>query len=43
MLVNTMMPISVIEKKGFSDFLTVLDTSFQIPCRSTIKETLPFF
>jgi hypothetical protein len=40
MLVSTMVPISILEKKGFQNFLSVFDPSFRIPCRSTVKETL---
>ena len=39
MLVSLMLPISIICRKAFKDFLKVFDPSFIVPTRKTVKTT----
>jgi len=39
MLVSLMLPISIICKKAFKDFMKMVDPSFNVPTRKTVKTT----
>ena len=39
MLIKCMLPISLVERDGFREYIQYVDPSFNIPTRSRIKET----
>ena len=39
MLVRCMLPISLVENKGFKEYILYMDPSFSMPTRSRIKDT----
>jgi hypothetical protein len=39
MLTRCMLPISIVEHRGFKEYLTYLDPSFTMPSRARIKDT----
>ena len=39
MLIRLMLPVSLIEKPAFKEFMNVFDPSFNVPTRQTVKTT----
>ena len=40
MLISLMLPISIVEKQAWTDFMLVFDPSFTVPARNTIKKSI---
>ena len=40
MFVQLMLPISIVEKSAWKEFMSKVDTSFNVPTRNTIKVTV---
>jgi hypothetical protein len=38
MLIKCMIPFSIVEREGFGEFLSILDPSFSLPCRATLRD-----
>jgi hypothetical protein len=39
MIIKCMLPISIVENKGFKEYINYIDSSFHMPCVQTVRDS----